>query len=99
MHSCRRSRNQTKRSYVVSCCDNIRLDKLVGSVRWKCPGGSHRSFIERPLRTDTVIATVAQENRPLLAHRVIGWIHTVSIEHDRQSALLRVATHRCPMVV
>ena len=95
--SCRR-RRQAQPRHVVPRSHNVGLHQLVGGIRRERARGRHRAFIERALRADAVVAAVAQQDRPLLAHRVIGGVDARSVEHDRQSALLRVAAHGCPMV-
>ena len=77
---------------------HICLHKLVGCVCRKSARSGHCALIESALRAVAVVAAIAQQDRALLAHRVIGCIDASSVEHHRQLAALRVAAHAGPVV-
>ena len=80
--SCRR-RREAQRRHVVLGSHDIGLHQLVGGVCREGACGGHRAFIEGALRAVAVVAAVAQQDRSLLAHRVIGGVDARSVEHDR----------------
>ena len=52
---------------------NVGLHQLVGRVGREGACRRHRALIEGALRAVAVVAAVAQQDRALLAHRVIAW--------------------------
>ncbi len=68
----RRRRRQAQRRHIVLGSHNIGLHLLIRGVGRERAGGRHRAFIERALRAVAVVAAIAQQDRPLLAHRIIG---------------------------
>jgi hypothetical protein len=98
MSTLRSTRQDAQINYLSTLSIFMKQTTYLATLPKKCAGGCYRSLIERSLRADTVVAAVAQQNSPLLAHRVIGRIHSRSIEHDRQSAFLRVTAQGGPMV-
>ena len=63
---------QAQPRHVVPGSHDVGLHQLVGRVGRERARGRHRAFVEGALRTDAVVAAVAQEDGPLLAHRVVA---------------------------
>ena len=67
-----RRRRQAQARDVVLRRDDVGLHQLIGGVGRERARRRHRAFVERPLRADAVVAAVAEQDRALLAHRVVG---------------------------
>ena len=94
-------RENLEGGHAVAGRDHIGLDRLVELLRREGAGRGHRALIEGARGAVAVVASVAQQDGALLAHRVV----TVALVADAaavvihlQAALLGVSAHGAPMV-
>lgn len=96
-----RGRGNAHASHIVFRRHDIGLNLLTGLLTGEGPGRGHGRLVEGPLRTDAVIATVAQQDSPLLTHWVIAAAvvdDASAIVHHLQVTLLGIAAHGPPML-
>ena len=90
-----------KHRNVILCSHYVCLYCLVCLLRRESAGKGHRSLVEGSGRYVAVVASVTQQDGPLLAHRVITAalvLYAAAVVEHLQRSLLGVSAHRAPAV-